>query len=322
MKQSEKGGQPAGRKTNRKALIGTVIGIVIAVLIIVVLTHPEWLPLSAESVETMHTLEQDFFLIDGSLHITVVHLLTVLLAIAVTWLAYKIATLLLKLIGKKGPRAATVSTLVSSMLKYLAWIIAIVWGLSILGVNTFGVLAGVGIVGLALGFGAQSLIEDIITGFFIIFEGHYGIGDIIVLDDFRGKVVSIGVRTTVIEDDGGNLKVVNNSDIRNFQNRSRNESLALCLVDVSYETDLKALEKLLTAKLHTLYEGNKDLFLAAPEYMGVEELAASGVTLKFKVRTREENVFAAKRRLTREIRVLFAENNVDIPFPQVVVHNA
>ena len=126
---------------------------------------------------------------------------------------------------------------------------ALVWGLTILGVNTGAVLAGVGIVGLIIGFGAQSLIEDIITGTFIIFENQYSVGDIIVLDDVRGTVRSIGVRTTVIEDDGGNLKVVNNSDIRNFQNRSRNTSLAIIVCAVSYDTDLRKLEQLMLDKL-------------------------------------------------------------------------
>ena len=319
MKESQK--TPESKATQRR-LIGTAIGIALTVLVIVILAHPEWLPLSAESVESMRTLEQNFFLIDGSLHITAVHILTVLLAGCVTWLVYMVLPLLLRLIGKKSGRTATITTLIANLLKYLAWIVGIVWGLSILGVNTMGVLAGVGIVGLALGFGAQSLIEDIITGFFIIFEGQYNIGDIIVLDDFRGVVQSIGVRTTVIEDAGGNLKVVNNSDIRNFQNRSRKNSLAIVLVDVAYETDLRALDKLLKEEIGKLYEPNKDLFLAAPEYYGVEELGASGVQLKFAVSTKETNVFAAKRRLTREIRILFADHNVEIPFPQVVVHQA
>ena len=248
------------------------------------------------------------------------HWLTVLLAICVVWLVYTILVIILKAIGRKNDRAATVTNLLRGMLKYASIIAAIVWGLSILGVNTTAVLAGVGIIGLVLGFGAQSLIEDIITGFFIIFEGQYGIGDIIVLDDFRGVVRDIGVRTTVIEDAGGNLKVVNNSDIRNFQNRSRKHSLAITIVSVAYETDLMALEEMVKPELEKMYEQNKSLYLAAPEYYGVEELGESGIDLKFCVLCKEINVFAARRRLNRDIRVLFAEKGVEIPFPQVVVH--
>lgn len=119
---------------------------------------------------------------------------------------------------------------------------------------------------------------------------------------------------------GKYLKVVNNSDIRNFQNRSRKHSLAITIVSVAYETDLMALEEMVKPELEKMYEQNKSLYLAAPEYYGVEELGESGVDLKFCVLCKEINVFAARRRLNRDIRVLFAEKGVEIPFPQVVVH--
>ena len=208
----------------------------------------------------------------------------------------------------------------AGVLKYVAVIAAVVWGLSILGVNTAAVLAGVGILGLILGFGAQSLIEDIITGIFIIFEGQYNIGDIIILDDFRGTVKDIGVRTTVIQDAGGNLKVVNNSDIRNFQNRSKETSIAICEVAVAYETDLYKLRELLEAELPKMLEKHPDIYLAAPKYLGVDALADSGVNLKIAVSTEEKNIFAAKRMLNQDVRMLFMEKGVEIPFPQVVVH--
>ena len=186
--------------------------------------------------------------------------------------------------------------------------------------GTANVGAFVGIIGLILGFGAQSLIEDVITGLFIIFEGKYMIGDIIVLDDFRGTVRDIGVRTTTIEDAGKNLKVVNNSDIRNFQNRSRNSSYAACEVSVSYDTDLRQLEKILSENLPAMYEAHKDIYLAAPRYLGVSELADSGVNIKFVVEVREQDIFTAQRALTRDVRILFADKGIEIPFPQVDVH--
>ena len=308
------------RKRLDDKLTKQIIGIVISGILIFVLLHPKWLPIGAASAGSMQELTLDHFLIQRSTQFTVAHWLTVLLAVCVVWLVYTILVIILKAIGKKNDRAATVTNLLRGMLKYASIIAAIVWGLSILGVNTTAVLAGVGIIGLVLGFGAQSLIEDIITGFFIIFEGQYGIGDIIVLDDFRGVVRDIGVRTTVIEDAGGNLKVVNNSDIRNFQNRSRKHSLAITIVSVAYETDLMALEEMVKPELEKMYEQNKSLYLAAPEYYGVEELGESGIDLKFCVLCKEINVFAARRRLNRDIRVLFAEKGVEIPFPQVVVH--
>ena len=303
----------------RRRKIRSIVGAVIAIVLIVLLLNPQWF-MKPDSAKEMQNLTKEHFLISGSLQLSASRLLNVLLAVCIVWLCYIVLCWILSLFAKRNNRSASIATLFMGLLKYIAFIVAIIWGLGILGVSMTAVFAGVGIIGLALGFGAQTLIEDIITGFFIIFEGQYGIGDIIVLDDFRGVVRSIGVRTTVLEDAGGNLKIVNNSDIRNLQNRSSNPSLAICDVDVSYSTDLAALEKMLPPELNRMYEENRDLYLSAPAYMGVEELGESGVHLKFKVSVKEDNVFVAKRRLNRDLRVLFAEKGVDIPFPQVVVH--
>ena len=301
---------------NKKTMIGTVIALVLTVLLL----NPRWLPLSQQTRDKLGDLEKSYFLIERSGRITLAHLLTLLLMICLLWLISMVFRLIIQYFGKKSLRSQTIASLAAGAFHYLIVIIGAVWGLAILGVNTMAVLAGVGIIGLILGFGAQSLIEDIITGAFIIFENQYSVGDIIILDDFRGTVRSIGVRTTVIEDAGGNLKVVNNSDIRNFQNRSRNNSVALVLVAVSYATDLRKLENLLKEKLGGLQQEHPELYLSAPRYLGVDALADSGVNLKFAVNVKEENVFAGQRMLARDLKILFDDNGVEIPFPQVVVH--
>ena len=298
----------------------TLIGALISLALILFLTHPNWVPVSAEARARLLELEKTHFLIERSGRITVAHILALVLAVCVVWLVYTLIRLAMQALSSRGLRARTVTELIISTIRYLSVIIAVVWGLSILGVNTTAVLAGVGIIGLILGFGAQSLIEDIITGAFIIFEGQYNIGDIIVLDDFRGVVRSIGVRTTTIEDNGGNLKIVNNSDIRNFQNRSRKNSLAICEVDVAYGTDLPRLEKLLAAALPKMYLEHQELYIAEPEYYGVENLGESGMTLRFAIPVRETDIFRARRQFNRDIRILFSRNGVEIPFPQVDVH--
>ena len=298
----------------------TYIAIAVVAILALFLANPSWLPLPQDLKSAIAETERQNLLFQSDAHTTVAQLFTLVLAVALVWLIYQVLKLILHAIGKKGGQIQTITDLVAGLLKYVAVIAGLVWGLSILGVNATAVLAGVGIVGLILGFGAQSLIEDIITGAFIIFENQYSVGDIIILDDFRGTVRSIGVRTTVIEDAGGNLKVVNNSDIRNFQNRSRNNSVALVLVSVAYSTDLRKLEKLLDTELPKLLAQHPDLYLSAPRYLGVDALADSGVNLKFAVDTTEANVFASQRMLARDLKNLFDDNGVEIPFPQVVVH--
>ena len=300
--------------------VKTYIGIVLAAILALVLSHPKWLPFSEEIQQSIAATEKSNLIFSNGLRATVAQLVTLVLALCIVWLVYQLLRLILKLIGKRGNRTYTVTEMLSGMLKYVAVIVAIVWGLTILGVNTGAVLAGVGIIGLIIGFGAQSLIEDIITGTFIIFENQYSVGDIIVLDDVRGTVRSIGVRTTVIEDDGGNLKVVNNSDIRNFQNRSRNTSLAIIICAVAYDTDLRKLEKVMREKLPGTQNNHPDLYLTDITYMGVDELADSGVNLKFNVKAKEDKFFQAKRALNRDVKLLLDDNGFEIPCPQVVVH--
>ena len=301
---------------------GSLIGAGIAALLIIFLLNPNWLPFSEKTTSKIAELEKTHFLIERSGEITAAHWLTLLLAVCIVQLIFTIIKTILVAIGKKGVRARTITTMFVGALKYLAVIAAVVWGLRTLGIDTTAILAGIGILGLILGFGAQSLIEDVITGLFIIFEGKYSIGDIIVLDDFRGIVREIGVRTTTIEDAGYNLKVVNNSDIRNFQNRSRNNSVALCVVSVAYSTDLRKLENILQENLLKLKQEHPDLYLSTPRYLGVDQLADSGINLKFAADVKEENIFAGQRMLARDLKILFDENGVEIPFPQVVVHKA
>ena len=301
---------------NKKSLIGAAA----ALALLVFLLNPQWLPFSEKTRWAMEELQESFSLLEGTIRFSFAHFLTLVMVFCLIYLAYVLLTWILRITGKRSKRTATVTELLCGLIRYLAIIIAVIWGLSILDVNTASVLAGVGIIGLILGFGAQSLIEDIITGFFIIFEDQYSIGDIIILDDFRGTVRNIGVRTTTIEDAGGNLKVVNNSDIRNFQNRSRYSSVATCDVSVSYSTDLRKLEALLKPALVEMYEKNQRLYLSEPKYFGVEDLADSGVVLRFGVETEEAMVFAAKRRLARDLKIFFDEAGIEIPFPQIVLH--
>ena len=305
---------------NKPFGMGGILVAVVAIILLVVLLNPGLV--SGETGQKMQELVNSHLLIDGSGAITIAHILSLLVSVCALIVIYLVIKLILWLIGKTSPRAATVCDLLAALLKYVAVIVGIVWGLSILGVNTTAVLAGVGIIGLILGFGAQSLIEDIITGLFIIFEGQYSIGDIIILGDFRGVVREIGVRTTTIEDMGGNLKVVNNSDIRNFQNRSKNPSLAVVEAKVTYDTDIERMEKVLKAAFPKMYDAHKNLYLSEPRYLGVDDLGDNGVVIKTAVNCTEANFFAAKRALTRDVKLLFDANGIAIPLPQVVVHEA
>ncbi len=304
------------KKTGAKSYVAFALVLILVIL----LGNPQWLPISDDLKNSIAGTERSNMIFRGDAKTSVAQLVTMVMALGVVWLCYMVLKIILRLIGRRSNRSRTITEMLIGLFKYIAIIVAVVWGLTILGVNTGTVLTGVGLIGLIVGFGAQSLIEDIITGAFIIFENQYSVGDIIVLDDVRGTVRNIGVRTTVIEDSGGNLKVVNNSDIRNFQNRSRGDSLALCVCSVSYGTDLRKLEKIMKTSLPGTKNNHPELYLTDIRYMGVDALGESGVDLKFCVSATEENFFSAQRMLARDVKLLMDDNNIEIPFPQVVVH--
>ena len=247
---------------------------------------------------------------------------SVLAAIAVLIFMYLLCTALNFLIRNIGrsERSKTIRTMITSVISGLGAIIALVWALSALGLNPTAAFASVGIIALIVGFGAQSLIEDVISGIFIVAENQCNVGDVVVIGDFRGTVTRIGMRTTTIMDVGGNAKIVNNSDIRNLQNRSAEVSLAPCNIGITYGEDVRRVEAILAEKLPETFEANKDVWVSAPKYLGVEEIADSSIVLRFVVECQEKDFFAAKRRLNREVRLLFADNGIEIPFKQVDVH--
>ena len=169
-------------------------------------------------------------------------LLRVLIMVLLVLVIENLILWVLTLLQPERHRNRTLLSLFTSALKYITAIVIICWGLAILGADVGTVVAGIGVVALIIGFGAESLIADLVTGVFMIFENQYNVGDFIEVNGFRGIVTNIGVRTTCLEDAGGNVKIVNNSSMVNLLNRSDHSSRAISTIGIPYETDLEALE--------------------------------------------------------------------------------
>lgn len=227
---------------------------------------------------------------------------------------------ILSLLHPKKKRTQTLITLFSSALRYIAAIVIICWGLTILGADVGTVVAGVGIIALIIGFGAESLIADMVTGIFMLFENQYNVGDFIEVGGFRGKVTNIGIRTTCLEDPGGNVKIVNNSAMTNLLNRSDHSSRAVSSIGIPYETDLEALEGKIPDLMEDIFSRHQDVMMATPIYLGVDELADSSVVLKFVAEVEDKNIYSVARILNRELLLGFRKAGVEVPFPQVDVH--
>jgi len=235
-----------------------------------------------------------------------------------------VETLVVFLLGLPHPenhRARSILSIVSSLMKYVAGIVILCWGLSILGVNVSTIVASVGIVALVVGFSAESLISDVVTGAFMLFENQYNVGDIVEVDGFRGTVISIGIRTTCIADPGDNVKIVNNSAMKNILNRSDKLSRSVSNIAVPYGTDLKKLESEIPDLLQRIYDANPDVMKKVPVYLGVQELAESSVVLRFIVNVDEKDIYKGARLLNHDLLLGFRELGVECPFPQVDVHS-
>ena len=154
----------------------------------------------------------------------------------------------------------------------------------------------------------------------MLFENQYNVGDIVEVNGFRGTVINIGIRTTSIADPGDNVKIVNNSDMRNILNRSDRVSRSISEIAIPYATDLEKLEEEIPVLMDKIYEKRKGVFKAAPVYMGVQELAESSVILKFIVNVDERDIYAGARLLNRDLLLGFRSLGVECPFPQVDVH--
>ena len=216
-------------------------------------------------------------------------------------------------------KTTTIFILVVNFLKWVVVIGAIFMILSACGLRSEFSAAGAGIVALIIGLGSQSLVADILAGIFIVFEGDYQVGDIVILDGWRGEIQAIGVRTTKLIDAGGNIKIVNNSDIRSIINQTKELSIAKCYVSTKYEDRIENIEAVIADNIESI--GKKiPAIVEGPFYKGVAELGANSVDLLFVAKCKEEDIYQVQRDLNREIKILFDDNNIGIPFPQIVVH--
>lgn len=228
--------------------------------------------------------------------------------------------LILGFFKPKSHRARSIISLTSSLMKYLAFIVILCWGLTIIGVNITTIIASIGILALIVGFSAESLIADVVTGTFMLLENQYNVGDIVEINGFRGIVTSIGIRTTCITDSGDNVKIINNSEMKNILNRSDNSSRAVGDISIPYETDLTALEKKLPALMREIYDRNSATLNGLPVYLGVQALEASGILLRFIVEVDEKNIFSAGRLLNRELLLGFKKLGIECPYTRLDVH--
>jgi small conductance mechanosensitive channel len=188
-----------------------------------------------------------------------------------------------------------------------------------LGLNLAPLLAGAGIVGLALGFGAQSLVKDFLSGMFILVEDQFGVGDIVDLDQTTsGTVEAVSLRTTRLRAVDGTVWHVPNGDIRRVGNKSQHWSRALLDIEVAYETDIDHATAVIKRVADELWHEREDI-LEEPEVWGVERLGLNSIVIRLVVKTRPADQYDVSRKLRQRLKEAFDAEGIEIPFAQQVV---
>jgi small conductance mechanosensitive channel len=217
-------------------------------------------------------------------------------------------------------RENTLAKLLENILTYVVYFISIVMVLEAMSINVGALLAGAGIVGLAVGFGAQSLVKDIITGFFIIFEDQFSVGDHIRVASFEGTVEEIGLRTTKIKNWTGELHILPNGSITEVTNFSIHNSMAVVDISISYETDIPEAERIVQELLNEVADKYEEI-VTPPELLGIQNLAASEVILRVVCEVQPMSHFKITRLLRKDIKLRLDEHGIEIPYPKMVMYN-
>ncbi len=217
-------------------------------------------------------------------------------------------------------REATLTKLLDNILAYVIYFISFIMCLEVFGLDVTALLAGAGVAGLAIGFGAQNLVRDVITGFFIIFEDQFSVGDYIRTGTFEGIVEEIGLRITKIKSFTGEIHVIPNGNITDVTNFSISNSIAIVDVSIAYEGDITKAERVLQELLTTM-PGKYEDMVKTPELLGVQTLGASDVVLRIISEVKPMKQFSTARALRKEIKVCLDDNGIEIPFPRVVMYN-
>ena len=222
---------------------------------------------------------------------------------------------------RRVQRAKTMGDLLKSVITGVLVAIFATMILSQVGVNIAPIIASAGILGIALGFGAQSLVKDFLSGVFMIFEDQYGVGDVIDVGEATGTVEAVSLRVTRLRSLDGTVWYVPNGEIIRVGNKSQNWSRAVIDVGVGYDEDLGRVRRILGEVSHELWqdEDYRNVIIEEPEVTGVEALAADAITLRVLVKTQPLEQWAVGRELRQRIKARFDHEGVEIPFPQRVV---
>lgn len=253
------------------------------------------------------------------------NLISTIIALFIAFLILMIVRVITKRFIKRNngirKHAVTLAKMIHSIIKYAVWVLTVIIILGVWGLDVTPILAGAGILALAISLGAQKLISDLICGFCIVFENQFDVDDVVEIDGFKGRVDEITLRSTKIINAKNEVKIINNGSITTVINFSKGPSVGVVDVDIAYEENIEHVMKVLKDNLHVIHDKYPQI-IEGPNVVGVVDLASSGVTIRVNVKTLPEEHYEVERALKKFIKELFDKENIEIPFDQLVVRNA
>ena len=219
-------------------------------------------------------------------------------------------------------RTETLTSVLSSIANLAIWSVAALMALSEIGVNLGPLIAGAGIVGVAVGFGAQSIVKDFLSGMFMLVEDQYGVGDSVDVGIASGTVERMTLRTTILRDTNGSVWYIPNGEIARVGNRSQVWSRAVLDIDVAYDTDLRHAQDVMKRVAVGLWEDEEYTdgdIIEEPQVVGVQNLGIDGITLRLVAKTDPSEQWAVARELRIRLKEAFDAENIEMPFPQRTV---
>jgi small-conductance mechanosensitive channel len=219
--------------------------------------------------------------------------------------------------ARRLQRAETIASVLRSVVSIVIWSIAVLVILSELGINLAPLLAGAGVLGVALGFGAQGIVRDFLAGTFMVLEDQFGVGDVIDVGDASGTVEALSLRTTRLRDVEGVVWHVPNGEIRRVANKSQQWSRAVLDIPVALETDIELATRVIKETADVVWREPpwSTMILGEPEVWGVEELGTHGVVIRLVVKTRPLEQWAVARELRARVKPAFDRAGIKVPPP-------
>jgi len=219
-------------------------------------------------------------------------------------------------------RAKTLGKIINSAAIVIVVSVSIMMILSEFGMDITPIITGAGIVGLAVGFGAQNLVRDIISGFFLILEDQIRVGDVAKINGIGGTVENIRLRTTILRDSEGTVHIFPNGEIKQVANLTKEYSYYLIDLGVAYKENVDRVMEVLSQIGADLQKDPEysSLILAPLEVMGVDDFSSSQVIIKIRIKTLPLKQWTVGRELRRRIKNVFDSKKIEMPFPQIDVH--